>query len=121
MSQQSCRSSFDLQLFSSTPISYKCSNQNLADVFREVALSHLIRLRSMATPGNRPFFISSLQRTEYEHMRDTAFWFGVIVDTARPLSLRQPPILPMHVSGLQGEEVCSGVLRWNTLSAASSA
>lgn len=65
------------------------------DLCREVALLHLVRPYSRAASENRSFFISGLQRSgdqtlDYEHMQDTALWFGVIADTARSLTLRQP-------------------------------
>lgn len=120
----SYRSILALYLFGVTPTSSKNLERRIADHFMETALRHYVRLRArkcitgnsvvlMPSDINQDFggeeHITRSQdaHEEHQHLEDTAYWFGIVIDGSRALTRCQPSVL---LPGLTGDSTV-----WNLI------
>ncbi|KAK5181773.1 hypothetical protein LTR44_005973 [Exophiala sp. CCFEE 6388] len=114
LTRPSYRSILALYLFGTTPTSRKSMERRMPDHCFETALRHYVHLRAkahiltrsplmapnqigLATDGG---FAKTKAEEEYDHLRDTAYWFGIVIDGSRALTrCRLSVLLP----GFNGE------------------
>lgn len=113
----SYRSILALYLFGVTPTSSKNPDRRIADHCMETSLRHYVQLRAKKSiavnprtppPAENVQVLGSIDeptprqdtREEYQHLEDTAYWFGVVIDGSRALTRCQPSVL---LPGLTGE------------------
>jgi hypothetical protein len=100
MARPSYRSSLASYLFGITPTSPQNTEARISDLCREISLKQIKEMRQtpkLASSSNmsawnrattfnidcstHPFSINS----EYTHMEDTAYWFGIVCDISRSI------------------------------------
>jgi len=113
----SYRSILALYLFGVTPTSSKHPDRRIADHCMKSSLRHYVQLRAKKSIGMNPpttartendQVVGSIDdpatrqdsREEYQHLEDTAYWIGVVIDGSRALTRCQPSVL---LPGLTGE------------------
>ncbi|KAK5064329.1 hypothetical protein LTR84_000162 [Exophiala bonariae] len=114
----SYRSILALYLFGVTPTSSKNAERQIADYCMETALRHYVRLRarkcitaSSVVPvgsdmtqdfgsNDRIIGTQDAHHEEHQHLEDTAYWFGIVIDGSRALTRCQPSVL---LPGLTGD------------------
>jgi len=114
LTRPSYRSILALYLFGTTPTSLKNKERRISDHCLETALRHYVQLRaeiriaarypSSTSTQNYDSTDNNLAGTkaeeEYNHLADTAYWFGIVIDGSRALTRCQPSVL---LPGLSGE------------------
>lgn len=114
LARPSYRSILALYLFGTTPTPLKTRERRIVAHCQETAIRHYIQLRALTSPVARSSSTTSAQgpagvepsiaeikaRAEYDHLTNTAYWFGIVIDGSRAVTKCQPSIL---LPGLTGE------------------
>jgi hypothetical protein len=114
LTRPSYRSILALYLFGTTPTSFKNKERGISDHCLETSLRHYVQLKARAcvtakfpsstgvqnydTMDNSPAEMKVQE--EYNHLADTAYWFGIVIDGSRSLTRCQPSVL---LPGLNGQ------------------
>lgn len=114
LSRPSYRSILALYLFGTTPTSLKNKERRMSDHCLQTSFQHYVQLRAKAciaarhpSNGHAQNLVNMNEgsamtkaREEYDHLADTAYWFGIVIDGSRSLIRCQPSVL---LPGLSGE------------------
>lgn len=128
LTRPSYRSILALYLFGVTPTSSKNPERRVTDQCMETALRHYVRLRARKSIAINPVLpessdtiqhfgdmddIAKKQETheEHQHLEDTAYWFGLVIDGSRALTRCQPSVL---LPGLTGESTVWDLIKKQT-------
>lgn len=113
LARPSYRSILALYLFGTTPTPLKTRERRIVAHCQETAIRHYVQLRAQTSPVARCSSTTSVQvsanfeqstpevkaREEYDHLADTAYWFGIVIDGSRAVTKCQPSILLPSLNG----------------------